>query len=116
MIGKVTVTSTGYDPDGPPVCDPTLGLSPLALETDVILAICDWFPRVVTGIPGDYERDMARFEKACAATRRLKQLADLSTQVRPLGADELAMLIQQGSWDQKDYDLLREAINDACPL
>lgn len=30
MIGKVKVTSTGYDPDGPPVNDPTLSPKPLS--------------------------------------------------------------------------------------
>ena len=28
MIGKVKVTSSGYDPDGPPVRDPTLETHP----------------------------------------------------------------------------------------
>lgn len=27
MIGKITVTSTGYDPDAPPINDPTLGIT-----------------------------------------------------------------------------------------
>lgn len=34
MIGKIQVTSTGYDPDGPPVHDPTLGLTVYMIEWD----------------------------------------------------------------------------------
>lgn len=34
MIGKIQVTSTGYDPNGPPVRDPTLGLTVYMVEWD----------------------------------------------------------------------------------
>lgn len=47
MIGKVTVTASGYDPDGPPVNDPTLGPGVKCVVVD-----CD-NPAVCVGPPED---------------------------------------------------------------